>query len=39
MNWRDVSKSTEIVFILRALERFGQEATGDDDVKANRFFA
>lgn len=38
MNRRDVLKSAGCVLMLPALESFGQEAGGDDDVKANRLF-
>ena len=38
MNRRDVLKSAGCVLMLPALESFGQEASGDDDVKANRLF-
>ena len=38
MNRRDVLKSAGCVLMLPALESFGQEAEGDDDVKANRLF-
>ena len=36
MNRRDVLKSAGCLVMLPALESFGQEAKGDDDVKANR---
>ena len=38
INRRDVLKSAGCVLMLPALESFGQEAEGDDDVKANRLF-
>ena len=38
MNRRDVLKSAGCFLMLPALESFGQEAGGDDDVKANRLF-
>ena len=38
MNRRDVLKSAGCVLMLPALESFGQEAKGDDEVKANRLF-
>jgi hypothetical protein len=38
MNRRDVLKSAGCVLMLPALESFGQEAKGDDAVKANRLF-
>ena len=38
MNRRDVLKSAGCVLMLPALESFGQEAEGDDEVKANRLF-
>ena len=38
MNRRDVLKSAGCLVMLPALESFGQEAKGDDDVKANRLF-
>ena len=38
MNRRDVLKSAGCLLMLPALESFGQEAKGDDAVKANRLF-
>ena len=38
MSRRDVLKSAGCVLMLPALESFGQEGGGDDDVKANRLF-
>ena len=38
INRRDVLKSAGCFLILPALETFGQEAKGDDAVKANRLF-
>ena len=38
MNRRDVLKSAGCILMLPALESFGQEAKGDDAVKANRLF-
>ena len=38
MNRRDVLKSAGCILMLPALESFGQEAEGDDEVKANRLF-
>ena len=38
MNRRDVLKSAGCLLTLPALESFGQEATGDDAVMANRLF-
>lgn len=38
MNRRDILKSAGCFLMLPALESFGQEAGGDDDVKANRLF-
>lgn len=38
MSRRDVLKSAGCVLMLPALESFGQEAGGDDDVRANRLF-
>ena len=38
MRRRDVLKSAGCLLVLPALESFGQEATGDDAVKANRLF-
>ena len=38
VNRRDVLKSAGCFLMLPALESFGQEAGGDDDVKANRLF-
>ena len=38
MNRRDILKSAGCLVMLPALESFGQEAKGDDDVKANRLF-
>ena len=38
MNRRDVLMSAGCLLMLPALESFGQEAKGDDAVKANRLF-
>ena len=38
MNRQNAEKSAGCVLMLPALESFGQQATGDDAVKANRLF-